>query len=223
MQGKLIVFEGGDGAGKTTQLKQVQEWLEHSPLLPLGCAIAVTREPGGTTLGKYLRQALLGTEELAREPLHERTELLLYAADRAHHVETMLKPELARGTIILCDRYTDSTIAYQGYGRRLDRRLIDQLNLIATGGLQPDLTLWLDVDATTGAARTKQRGVADRMEQADLDFHQRVRQGFRELHEREPQRVVRIDGEQDEASVAHQIQAVLEQRFRQWYPTPSHP
>lgn len=206
--GKLIVFEGGEGCGKTTQLERAAIWLtdRRSWLWPQG-ALTITREPGGTPLCSQIRQVLLEPNDELMDP---RTELLLYAADRAQHVAHCLKPALQRGDLILCDRYTDSTVAYQGYGRGLDRGLIDQLNQIATGGLQPDLTLWLDLDVAVGLARAQTRGKRDRIEQSDLAFHQAVRQGFTELAQAFPDRFVRIDASLDRDTVSQQVQAALE-------------
>lgn len=227
MQGRLIVFEGVEGSGKTTQMLRSQAWLLQSQWFQSlqaqnsAPAILVTREPGGTELGLELRQLLLGYQ--GQEAIQNRAELLLYAADRAQHVEGYLKPQLAQGAVILCDRYTDSTIAYQGYGRGLDLGLIDRLNQAATGGLESDLTLWLDVDAEVGLARMRQRGQADRIEQADLAFHQRVQQGFQALHQQYPQRLVRIDASQNELDVTQQIQKILSQRLTQWYQPSLHP
>lgn len=216
--GKLIVFEGVEGSGKTTQIAAVQTWLRQSDWLQIGKSCfsrcITTREPGGTVLGQQLRQLLLHSAD--QEPLQDRTELLLYAADRAQHVEGMLKPLLQKGALILCDRYTDSTVAYQGYGRQLDRVLIDQLNQLATGGLQSDLTLWLDLDVELGLARAQQRGVRDRIEQATIEFHRRVQWGFTELAAAFPDRIVRIDASQPPQQVTQQIQAVLSDRLRQW-------
>lgn len=226
MGGKLIVFEGVEGSGKTTQLRRCSDWLQESGLrLCLGSLsektpVVVTREPGGTSLGLGLRQLLL---EEHSSPLQDRTELLLYAADRAQHVEEVLKPQRALGAIILCDRYTDSTVAYQGYGRGLDLKLIQQLNQIATDGLESDLTLWLDIDAETGLKRARERGTADRIEQADLGFHQRVQQGFAELAASYPQRIVRIDASKSEEEVHLAIQDVLRQRLGVWFQTLSQP
>lgn len=221
-QGKFIVFEGVEGCGKTTQLQRSQQWLVQSGWLSLlqtkGYVqqIIVTREPGGTELGTSIRQLLLG--QPTQEAMQDRTELLLYAADRAQHVEGFLHPHLAQGALILCDRYTDSTIAYQGYGRGLDQSLIHQLNQIATHGLESDLTLWLDLDAELGLARTRKRGeAADRMEQADISFHRRVQEGFTQLANTYPDRIVRIDANQPELEVAAQIQQVLSQRLEAWY------
>ena len=228
MRGKLIVFEGVEGSGKTTQLRYCSDWLRTSGLLDelenFGKQLSpvMTREPGGTALGLGLRRLLLetgdGNEQThsSSQPIEDRAELLMYAADRAQHVEELLKPQLKLGAIILCDRYTDSTVAYQGYGRGLDLTLIEQLNQIATGGLDSDLTLWLDVDAETGLMRARQRGSADRMEQADLDFHRRVQQGFAQLAASYPQRIVRIDASKSADDVHAMIREILRQRFRQW-------
>ncbi|MBD1851206.1 dTMP kinase [Leptolyngbya sp. FACHB-711] len=218
--GRLVVFEGVEGSGKTTQIKAVHTWLVETHWLnnrqesPLFSQCVATREPGGTGLGQQLRQLLL--HPASDEPLQDRTELLLYAADRAQHVEGMLKPLLAQGALILCDRYTDSTIAYQGYGRQLDRPLIDQLNQIATSGLQSDLTLWLDLDVELGLARAQQRGSHDRIEQATIEFHHRVQQGFTDLAKTFPDRIIRIDASQPSEQVTQQIQTVLIDRLGKW-------
>lgn len=206
MSGRLIVFEGVEGCGKTTQLQRCQEWLAQLSLV-------VTREPGGTQLGLGLRQLLLSEDH---GTIHNAAELLLYAADRAQHVEEVLKPQLRNGSIILCDRYTDSTVAYQGYGRGFSLSLINQLNLIATGGLLSDLTLWLDVDVEVGLERTKNRGRLDRIEQADLEFHRRVQQGYAQLAKAHQGRIVRVDANLDQENVQQQIQKIVSQRFTQW-------
>jgi dTMP kinase len=215
MQGKLIVFEGVEGCGKTTQIQRSRDWLLASMTeIQTDVSIVVTREPGGTELGVGLRQLLL---EERGQPMFERAELLLYAADRAQHVEQVLKPTLAKGGIVLCDRYTYSTIAYQGYGRGLSLSLIQQLNQIATGGLESDLAIWLDVDVEIGLSRAKARGKADRMEQADLDFHRRVSRGYRELATANPERIVRVDASPSEAIVQQQIQQILHNHLTQWH------
>lgn len=212
--GKLIVFEGVEGCGKTTQIQRVQQWL-HSPNCQLSDRpVAVTRQPGGTALGAELRQLLL--EPRAGEPLFDRAELFLYAADRAQHVEAFLKPQLAAGAIVLCDRYTDSTVAYQGYARGFNLEAIAALNQMAADGLESDLTLWLDVDVEIGLARTRRRGSADRMELADLNFHRRVQQGYAELASAHPHRIARVDASLSEDEVFQQIQTILIQRFEEW-------
>jgi dTMP kinase len=182
--------------------------------------VVVTREPGGTALGLGLRKLLL---EGHASLIQDRAELLMYAADRAQHVEELLKPQLALGAIILCDRYTDSTVAYQGYGRGLDLALIHQLNQIATHGLESDLTLWLDIEAEAGLKRARKRGSADRIEQADLAFHRRVQQGFTQLAASNPQRIVRIDASKSEEEVHLAIQEILRQWLQKWFQTLSRP
>jgi len=223
-RGSLVVFEGVEGAGKSTQLQRVYAWLQTSALWQRLMAkgvdpeVVVTREPGGTSLGQSIRQLLLhppltGEES---ETMSDRTELLLYAADRAQHVENLLKPALEGGSLVLCDRFTASTVAYQGYGRGLDLALIHQLNAIATGGLYSDLTLWLDVDPRLGLARTQKRGAADRMEQNSLAFHQRVQQGFQALAQDNPQ-WVRVDASKTEDDVFQQLQSALCHHLEQVY------
>lgn len=202
MQGKLIVFEGVEGCGKTTQMQLCSQWLES-----LGVSVVLTREPGGTELGKDLRRLLL--EKSEDKPVSEVTELLLYAADRAQHIEQELKPNLAQGKYILCDRYIDSTIAYQGYGRGLNMSLIQQLNDIATGGLQSDLTIWLDVNVEVGLARKRGQTKLDRIEQEAIDFHYRVQQGYTELAASYPSRIFRVDGSLNQELVHEQIRAIL--------------
>ena len=213
MDGKLIVFEGVEGSGKTTQIERSRLWLlsqENHCKVP---QIVVTREPGGTDLGKGLRGLLL---ESGGENICDRTELLLYAADRAQHVEALLKPELAKGSIVLCDRFTDSTIAYQGYGRGLSLSLINQLNEIATVGLQSDLTFWLDLDVEVGLRRVKRRGVSDRIEQADLEFHRRVQQGFADLATANRDRIIRVDANRNQEEVAQEIHHIFTRKLKDW-------
>lgn len=205
MGGKLIVFEGVEGCGKTSQIQLCCQWLES-----LGISVVVTREPGGTELGLDLRRLLL--EKSEDKPVGEVTELLLYAADRSQHVEQELKPNLAVGKYVLCDRYTDSTIAYQGYGRGLNMDLINQLNYIATSGLESDLTIWLDVDVEVGLSR-KSKDVTlqslDRIEQETIAFHHRVQQGYASLAASHPSRIVRVDGSLSKQAVQQVIQEIL--------------
>lgn len=211
MNGKFIVFEGVEGAGKTTQIYQTAEWLQS--MCSQDRAVVITREPGGTKLGQQIRQLLLDDPDSL---VTNRTELLLYGADRAQHVESKIEPHLQRGDIVLCDRFTDSTIAYQGYGRGFDLDEIDRVNQLATGGLQSDLTLWLDLDVTIGLQRVLSRGKPDRMERATLDFHQRVRQGYQELANSYPNRIVRIDANRPQSVIQMEIQAILMQAKWLW-------
>ncbi|MTJ51611.1 dTMP kinase [Anabaena sp. UHCC 0253] len=206
MSGKLIVFEGVEGCGKTTQMQLCSQWLES-----LNISVVLTREPGGTELGTDLRRLLL--EKSPSKPVGEITELLLYAADRAQHIEEELKPSLAMDKYILCDRYTDSTIAYQGYGRGLSMSIINQLNQIATGGLVSDLTIWLDVDVEVGLSRKRGQATLDRIEQETIAFHRRVQQGYTELAVSYPSRIVQVDGSGSQEVVQQSIQEILSDRL----------
>ena len=220
MNGKLIVFEGVEGGGKTTQIQLLRDWLldkkqsSKPSSKSIDLEVIVTREPGGTILGKALRELLLATN-ISVEKIAERAELLLYAADRAQHIQALIKPHLESGKIVLCDRFTDSTIAYQGYGRGLDLELIQRLNHIATNGLKTDLTLWLDIDVEIGLNRAKNRGKIDRMEQADIKFHQRVKKGYQDLAKNNPL-IMRIDANLTIEQVQQQIQEILNQKLAEW-------
>ena len=182
-KGAFIVLEGIDGCGKTTQLQALRDWLPLSGLMPPSARLIATREPGGTALGLALRQLLLHPPATVQPA--PTAELLLYAADRSQHVAEVIRPALDRGDWVLCDRFTGSTAAYQGYGRGLNLEMIRALEYIATGGLQPDLTLWLDVSLAESCRR---RGgeLADRIEGEGLAFLGRVADGFRILaHQRD--------------------------------------
>jgi len=209
MNTQFIAFEGIEGSGKSSQIENIRQWLLAGGL---GKTVEVvsTREPGGTELGQKLRSLLLEHHHL---DLDNNSELLLYAADRAQHVNQFLKPHLEQGKIILCDRFIDSTTVYQGYGRGLDLNLIQQLNQIACSGLESDLTLWLDVAVETGLSRVQKRGKRDRIEQADISFHQRVRQGYLKLAQQFPQRIVRVDANGSAQQVQQQIQRILLDRI----------
>lgn len=182
-RGIFITLEGPEGAGKTTQLKLLSKWLEEQNVDHV-----ITRDPGGTALGKPIRRILLNSES----PVHPVTELLLYEADRAQNVSEVILPSLAEGKLVFCDRYIDSTIAYQGYGRNLDRGLIDQMNEVATQGLRPVMTILFDIESSAGLARLHPSG-HDRLEREAIEFHQRVRQGYLELTKEEPKRWRIID------------------------------
>lgn len=203
----FITLEGGEGVGKTTQ-----QALLAQQLCQAGYPCLCTREPGGTALGRALREILLHGD-----PLTPLAELFLYAADRAEHVQKCILPALAAGQVVVCDRFTDSTLAYQGYGRGLDLQQVRQLNHLATGGLQPHLTLWLDLPPEVGLARS---GLADRLEQERLEFHRRVHQGFQALAAAEPQRIVRIDAGGSPLEVAARIWSVVKPRLPAAVPRP---
>jgi dTMP kinase len=177
-RGRFVVLEGIDGCGKSTQLQHLAAWLPASGLLAAGAQVVLTREPGGTPLGQALRQLLLHPPQGAA-PLST-AELLLYAADRAQHVEQVIKPALAAGHWVLSDRFSGSTAAYQGHGRGLDLGLIDQLEAIATAGLQPDLTLWLELPLAESLRRRGGRA-PDRIEAGGDAFLARVAAGFAAL------------------------------------------
>ena len=187
MRGCFLVLEGIDGCGKTTQIEALRFWLPTSGLMGAGARLVVTREPGGTALGQALRALLLSPPEGAAPA--SLSELLLYAADRAQHVEECLRPALAAGDWVLCDRFTGSTAAYQGHGRGLSMSTIHQLETMATGGLEADLTLWLDLPLA-GSLRRRGDRPADRIEASGEAFLQRVSDGFAALaRERGWQRV----------------------------------
>lgn len=197
----FITLEGPEGAGKSTQLKQLAGWLDNC---------VATKNPGGSEIGAQIRRILLDPTNQAMVPL---TELLLYAADRAQHVEEVVKPALARGQVVLCDRYIDSTLAYQGYGRGLALDRLHMLNALATGGLKPDLTLLLDLDPAIGLARVAASRQIDRLEQEHLDFHVRIRQGFLALAQVEPDRFVVVDATQPPAAVQQALRDAVSKRL----------
>ncbi len=189
--GLFVAFEGGDGAGKSTQAGLLRSALE-----AIGREVVLTREPGGTELGAAIRQVLLHGDHVA-----PRAEALLFAADRAHHVATVVRPALDRGAVVLTDRYLDSSIAYQGQARALSQDDIRDISLWATEGLLPDLTVLLDVSA--GEGRSRRAGVHDRLEREADAFHEAVREGFLLLAEREPGRYLVLDAA-TEPVVLHQ-------------------
>lgn len=205
---RFVVLEGIDGSGKTTQLERLSQWLPQSGLLPAGAAVVVSREPGGTPLGQALRQLLLQPPPEAAPS--STCELLLYAADRAQHVDTVIRPALERGDWVLCDRFTGSTAAYQGDGRGLPLEWIRQLERLATGGLEADLTIWLDLPL--GAAqRRRQERQPDRIEASGEAFQERVAAGFARLAmERGWSRVA---ADQAPAQVSAAIQELLRTRL----------
>lgn len=201
----FITFEGPEGGGKTTQIAFLHERLSR-----MGLSVISVREPGGTRIGDQVRDLLLDVQSRI-DPV---AELLLYSASRAQLVAQVIRPHLATGGVVLCDRYADSTLAYQGYGRGLDLTALRQITAFATGHLVPDLTLYLDIDPERGLARRQRSGEAlNRMDALALDFHRRVRDGYVALMTAEPQRWIRIDAEQPLAAVQGTIAAVVEERL----------
>jgi dTMP kinase len=205
--GSFVSLEGPEGAGKTTQVKLLSKQLE-----VLGVAHIVTRDPGGTPLGKQIRRILLGTDNAVTPA----AELLLYQADRAQHVEDVIIPALSKGYLVICDRYIDSTIAYQGYGRGIDLELINQLNQIATKGLLPELTILFDIGSSEGLARLHPQG-HDRLEREALEFHLKVRQGYLDLARRDPQRWRILDASRPLSLVQDELRKIIHDRFATKY------
>lgn len=205
--GKFITFEGGEGVGKSTNIEYVRQLLETK-----GLEVIVTREPGGTPVAEFIREELLKKAH-PQESLASTAELLLMFAARAQHIETLILPALKRGAWVLCDRFTDSTIAYQGYGRQLAMESIQALKQIVQKGLEPDATFWLDAPLEIGMGRARNRGPADRFEVEEMAFFERVRQGFVDLAEREPERIVKIDAavslDEVQSQLATELQRLL--------------
>ncbi|KAB1657581.1 dTMP kinase [Pseudoclavibacter sp. CFCC 11306] len=203
--GLFVTIEGIDGAGKSTQLTLLRDWLTAA-----GHEVVSTFEPGATPLGGSLRELLLHTEG----PVSERAEALLYAADRAQHVDQVVRPGLERGAVVISDRYLDSSIAYQGAGRRLLANEIRDLSLWATDGLLPDLTVLLDLPIAQAASRVDaEPGERDRLESERADFHQRVRSGFLALAVADPQRFEIIDARLAVDDIAERIRRAVMQRL----------
>ena len=210
-KGRLLVLEGIDGCGKTTQRQQLSSWLPTSGLMPAGSQLIVTREPGGTALGKSLRELLLHPPQDA-DP-GPTAELLMYAADRAQHVDRVIQPALQRGDWVLSDRFTGSTMAYQGYGRSLDRVLITELERIATRGLSPDMTIWLDLPLELSVQRRGSRE-EDRIEAEGFAFLERVAKGFSDLAK--TRGWVSVVADRPLLEVAEAIQTALLTRAAAW-------
>ena len=205
-QGALITLEGGEGAGKSTVLRVLRARLEKA-----GREVLLTREPGGTPLGERLRATLL---DPAGDAPVATAEALLFCAARSQLVSEVIRPALARGAVILCDRYADSTLAYQGFGRGLPLETLRGLNAVATDGLTPDLTLLLDVPVAEGMARRRDDEAAlDRLDQEATDFHERVRAGFRALAAAEPERWTVLDARRSPETVAEAAWEAVSQRL----------
>lgn len=198
-KGLFITFEGADGCGKTTQLNLLKDYFENK-----GCDVLVTREPGGKGLGEKVREILLNYDG----EVSDRCESFLFLADRAQNIDVIVKPALEQGKIVLCDRHTDSTAAYQGYGRGLDLDEIHMLNNLATGNKKPDLTLVFDVDIETSMKRVGSE--KDRMENSGNEFFNRVRNGYLELAKQEPERIKVVDATKSIEEVHKNVIKIIE-------------
>lgn len=197
----FITFEGPEGSGKSTQLPKLAQYLES-----LNLPVVKTREPGGTAIGDQIREVLVS---LDNTELHPRTEILLFLAARAQLVEELIIPSLRQNKIILCDRYGDSTLAYQGYGHGLDLETLRAMLEFATGGLKPDLTILLDIDVLTGLKRKKVKEEWNRLDAFELSFHERVREGYHILAGQEPERWKIVDATQKPEQVQNEIRALV--------------
>jgi dTMP kinase len=201
----FITLEGPDGSGKTTQVAPLSEYLTQQ-----GYPVLITREPGGTPIGDQIRRILA---DLKNTGMHPHTETLLFLAARAQLVEQVIKPHLKTGYVVLCDRYADSTMAYQGYGHQNNLTQIENLINFATGGLKPDLTLLLDLEVDEGLRRKAGGNEWNRLDAYDLEFHRRVRFGYQKLAEAEPTRWVVIDGGRSPEKIQADIQQVVMRRL----------
>ncbi len=201
----FITFEGIEGCGKTTQIELLFTYLKNK-----GHKVIRTREPGGTPFGEELREAFLRTES----KVSSMCELLVFTAMRAQHVEEVIEPALRKGTIVLCDRFSDATYAYQGYGRGLDLDTIDSLNLLATRGLAPDITIFMDLPAREGLLRKARSAKMDRFEKEKISFHNRIRQGYRKLVKKEPDRFLVVDATLDIGTIERHIRDKIRRALR---------
>ena len=201
MKGRFISLEGIEGTGKSTQAKLLSDYLKEK-----GFDVVLTEEPGGTQIGLRIRELLLSVEHKGMTAV---TELLLYNASRSQHIREIILPAISRGAIVITDRFTDSTIAYQGFGRGIDQGLIDSIDLIATERLRPDITILLDLDAEVGLKRNKGINKTDRLELEDLEFHQRVRNGYHNLAEKEPERIKLIDASAGIQEIHNRVSSII--------------
>ncbi len=198
MKGLFITFEGIEGSGKSTQMIRLATHLSKQ-----GYPVITTREPGGTPFGEQIRKVLLS---LNTHQLYPRTELFLYLASRVQHLEEIILPSINAGKIVLCDRFSDATVAYQGFGRGLSRTFVKEAVTYAVQGLRPDLTLLMDLDVKNGLSRIEGRGVVNRLDQESLKFHQRVREGYLKLARAENRRIRIIDASENIEAVVSAIQ-----------------
>jgi dTMP kinase len=205
-KGLFLSFEGIDGCGKSTQKELLAERLRKE-----GYEVLETEEPGGTPIGRQVREILLDS---ANHEMSHTAELLLYFACRAQNVEQWIVPALAEGRIVLTDRFTDSTVAYQAYGRGLGEQVVLELDRIACGGLRPDLTFLFEIDLETSRQRARSRNRSDRMDSQAMEFYRRVREGYRALAAREPERFCLIDGSEPVQDIAVRVWQAVEGRLQ---------
>ena len=208
MKGNFIVIEGIDGCGKTTQIEAIYNWLPLSGLMEKNSKLIKTREPGGTKFGNKIREILLANNK-SNSP-SDLTELLLYAADRAEHISKIISPELNQNNWVICDRFTDSTLAYQGYGRNLDMTIIKQLELIVCQGVEPDITFLLDISPEESISRRKDK-IPDRIESEGINFLKKVNIGFKKIANEKKWEI--ISATNDKESVTDQIKNSLINKF----------
>lgn len=212
MKGTFITFEGIEGSGKSTQIALFADYLTAR-----GVRHVLTREPGGTPIGDQIRKILLDPANRALDPA---AELLLYASSRAQHLREIILPALAGGANVLCDRFSDATLAYQGYGRGLDIEMIRALDRIVTEGMRPDLTLLFDIEAASGVARARGRNnsrgleAEARFENEELAFHERVRQGYLALVAQEPERIQVVDASPSPEAIQAKVRKIVDERLR---------
>jgi len=202
MRGFFITFEGTEGSGKSTQIEILARYL-----IRHGHKVVTTREPGGTAFGEQIRRVLLSVKNRRLDP---RAELFLYLASRTQHLEEIILPALKKGKIVLCDRFSDATVAYQGFGRRLDMKVVRTAVDYAAKDLSPDLTLLLDLDVRLGLARVKDRGRSNRLDREQREFHQRVRMGYLRLARAEPLRIKVVKASQSPQDVAEEIKKIVD-------------
>lgn len=207
-RGVFISFEGIEGSGKSTQAKLLKEFLINS-----GYDVLLTAEPGGTRIGEEIRRLILSLDNKNMLPL---TELLLYNASRIQHIEEIILPSLKIGFVVITDRFTDSTIAYQGYGRKISIDLIIEVDRLINNSLRPDLTILLDLDPKEGLKRNERLNKKDRLELEDLEFHERVRRGYLEIASKEPDRIKVINASESIEVVHSEVKNIVKEFLRKW-------
>ncbi|MEW6570562.1 MAG: dTMP kinase [Nitrospirota bacterium] len=208
MKGLFISFEGIEGSGKSTQAKLLYKYLRRG-----GFEAILTEEPGGTEIGRKIREILLCPEN---KGMVSKTELLLYYASRAQHLEEIILPSVERSAVVITDRFTDSTIVYQGYGRGVNLNVILSIDRLITSALRPDLTLLLDLDVETGLKRNRRLRKSDRLELEDIEFHKKVKEGYLELARQEPQRIKLIDASRDIKKIHKEIIDIISNFINRW-------